>query len=405
MNIMIAQSGGPTPAINATAVGIIELAGTLANIDKVYGALNGIEGVVHDHVIDLSERLTSDVELEMLFYTPASALGACRHRLPENIADDPLYPQIIQNLMAKEVELFIYIGGNDSMDTVKKLSQYCALKGIDSIRFIGAPKTIDNDLEGTDHCPGFGSAAKYIATTFAELEKDCTVYNQPSVTIVEVMGRNTGWLTASSALSRLNGGRGPDLIYLCELPFDQDKFLTDLTLLLTEGRPILVAVSEGVKKANGDYISVIEDNKLDAFGHQFISGSGKYLENLVRNRVGGKVRSIELNLMQRCAGHISSKTDLEESRQIGRYALQIGLTGETGKMVGIQRVSSHPYQIEFVVSDIDQIANAEKKVPLAWIMPSKSDVTCDMIDYLKPLIAGETALKYRNGIPDYISLH
>lgn len=405
MNIMVAQSGGPTPAINATVVGILELAGKLANIDKVFGALNGIEGVVHDNVIDLGERLANDAQLQKLFYTPASALGACRHRLPEDVANDPIYPLIIENLMAKEVELFIYIGGNDSMDTVKKLSQYCVLKGIDSLRFIGAPKTIDNDLEGTDHCPGFGSAAKYIATTFAELEKDCTVYNQPSVTIVEVMGRNTGWLTACSALSRLNGGRGPDLIYLCELPFDQEKFLKDLNQLLTEGRPIIVAVSEGVKNANGDYISVIEGNKLDAFGHQFISGSGKYLENLVRNQMGVKVRSIELNLMQRCSGHISSKTDLEESRQIGQYALQVGLKGDTGKMVGIQRLSSHPYQIKFVASDIAQIANAEKKVPITWIMPDKSDVTFEMINYLKPLIAGETALKYRNGIPDYISLY
>ena len=405
MNIMVAQSGGPTPAINATVVGILELAKRNDSIDHVYGALNGIEGVINQQFIDINQRIHNDIELDMLFYTPASALGACRYQLPENMNDSPIYQQLIDTLRAKGVTIFVYIGGNDSMDTLKKLAQYCELKGIEDIQFIGAPKTIDNDLVGTDHCPGFGSAAKYIATTFAELEKDCFVYNRPSVTIVEIMGRNTGWLTASAALSRLNGGKGPDFIYLCEVPFDQEQFIHDVKSKLQRGKPVLIAVSEGLKNVQGEYLSVIKGNALDAFGHQFISGTGKYLENLVRHRLGGKVRSIELNLMQRCAGHLSSKTDLNESKLLGAKALEAALDGETGKMVGIHRLSDQPYAIEFVVADIALIANQEKKVPLDWISTERNDVSASMIDYMKPLIEGETKLNYRNGIPDYISLY
>ncbi len=405
MNVLVAQSGGPTSAINATVVGILEMAKLNKNIDKVYGALNGIEGVLKNDFIEMNKVICNDNDLELLLHTPAAALGSCRFKLPENIQEDKLYPQIIEILRSKDINYFIYIGGNDSMDTVKKLSKYCELKNIKDIKFIGAPKTIDNDLEGTDHCPGFGSAAKYIATTFVELEKDCSVYNTPSVTIVEIMGRNTGWLTASSALARVNGGKGPNLIYLCEIPFDEDKFLIDLNKELTFGKPILIAVSEGLKNKEGEYLSVVKDGSLDAFGHKFISGTGKYLESLVRKNIGGKVRSIELNLMQRCSGHISSKTDLNESKLLGKKSLQAALEGQSGKMVGIKRMSNLPYSVDFIISDIENIANFEKKVPISWIADSKNDVRPEIIDYMKPLIEGEINLSYRNGIPNYINLY
>lgn len=405
MNVLVAQSGGPTSAINATVVGILEMAKLNKNIDKVYGALNGIEGVLKNDFIEMNKVISNDNDLELLLHTPAAALGSCRFKLPENIQEDKLYPQIIEILRSKDINYFIYIGGNDSMDTVKKLSKYCELKNIKDIKFIGAPKTIDNDLEGTDHCPGFGSAAKYIATTFVELEKDCSVYNTPSVTIVEIMGRNTGWLTASSALARVNGGKGPNLIYLCEIPFDEDKFLIDLNKELTFGKPILIAVSEGLKNKEGEYLSVVKDGSLDAFGHKFISGTGKYLESLVRKNIGGKVRSIELNLMQRCSGHISSKTDLNESKLLGKKSLQAALEGQSGKMVGIKRMSNLPYSVDFIISDIENIANFEKKVPISWIADSKNDVRPEIIDYMKPLIEGEINLSYRNGIPNYINLY
>lgn len=398
MNILVAQSGGPTAAINATVAGVIEEAKNYNNIKKIYGALNGIEGVINKNLV-----IFTDVDTELLFKTPSSALGSCRYKLPEDLSDE-IYPEIISYLKEKEIRCFVYVGGNDSMDTVLKLSNYCKKNNIEDISVVGAPKTIDNDLMGTDHCPGFGSAAKYVATTFLELEKDCSVYNQPSLTLVEVMGRNSGWLTAASALSKLNGGEGPALIYLCEELFHEKRFLEDVKGKLAEGRPLLVALSEGLKNKKGEYIGGSESEKADNFGHTNTAGVGKYLENLVKSKMDVKVRSIELNIMQRCSGHLTSKRDLDESKMLGQEALKLGLENESGRMVGLKRLTNTPYEIEVINTPIDKIANLEKKVPLEWISNSKNYIEKELVDYIKPLIEGEVRVDYENGIPKYFSL-
>ncbi|WP_319370109.1 6-phosphofructokinase [uncultured Ilyobacter sp.] len=398
MNILVAQSGGPTAAINATIAGVIEEAQNYKKIKNVYGALNGIEGVINKNLVSFDE-----IDIELLFKTPSSALGSCRYKLPTDL-DNEIYPKIISYLKEKDIRCFIYVGGNDSMDTVLKLSNYCKKNKIEDISIIGAPKTIDNDLMGTDHCPGFGSAAKYVATTFLELEKDCSVYNQPSLTLVEVMGRNSGWLIAASALSKLNGGEGPSLIYLCEEPFKEDRFLEDVGEKLTEGKPVLVALSEGLKDLTGKYIGGSESEKTDNFGHVNSAGAGKYLENLVKKEMDVKVRSIELNIMQRCSGHITSKRDLDESKMLGQEALKLALENKSGRMVGLKRLTNIPYQVEVINTSIQEIANLEKKVPLKWISSSKNYVEKELINYIKPLIEGEVEVDYENGIPKYFSL-
>lgn len=405
-NILVAQSGGPTSAINATVAGIVEMAKISGNINKIYGAKNGIQGVIEESLIELNEILKDTSDVDLLYKTPAAALGSCRLKLNDIDKCENQYEQIIKVLRKYSITYFIYIGGNDSMDTVEKLSRYCKVKNIDDINIIGAPKTIDNDLVETDHCPGFGSAAKYIATTFSELERDCSVYNTQSVTIVEVMGRNAGWLTASSALSRLNGGIGPNLIYLCEKDFNINKFTNDVKEKLKDNNSVIVAISEGIKNSNGQYISdEVQSSVKDVFGHNYIAGAGRVLEEIVRKEIGCKVRSIELNLMQRCAGHIGSKTDLDESKILGMKAFQCANEGNSGVMVGIKRISSNPYKIEFVTTDIKKVANLEKKVPLSWINSNGNDVKKEMIDYLKPLIQGEVSINYKNGIPEYMNLY
>ena len=292
------------------------------------------------------------------------------------------------------------------MDTVAQLSAYCEEEGITDLTVMGAPKTIDNDLMGTDHCPGFGSAAKYIAATFAELERDCHVYDTKAVTIVEVMGRNAGWLTAASSLARLGGGKGPDLIYLCEKPFDTEQFLEKVKGLLETQDSVLVAISEGIKDADGRYVSEqVQSKAVDNFGHAYIAGSAKLLETLVQERLGCKVRSIELNLMQRCAAHIASAVDIEESRMLGMKACQCALEGVSGQMASVIRLTDVPYEVEFRTVPISEVANAEKKVPLDWITEDGCDVTEEMTAYLRPLIQGESRVVYENGIPKHLHLY
>ncbi len=401
-NILVAQSGGPTAAINATLAGVVECALISGQADKILGAVNGIEGVLNERFIDLREKLDSTEKLELLCQTPAAALGSCRLKIRER----EQLAQITEIFRKWEISCFIYIGGNDSMDTVHKLSAYMEEEGIQGISVIGAPKTIDNDLMGTDHCPGFGSAAKYIATTFSEIERDCYVYTVKCVTIVEVMGRNAGWLTAASALARLNGGGGPDFIYLCEKPFDTEQFLKDVREKLQKQDSVIVAVSEGIKTADGRYVSEqVQSSALDNFGHAYIAGAGKVLEELVRERIGCKVRAIELSLMQRCAAHLASATDISESRMLGMEACQCALEGKTGQMAAVIRKSHEPYQVTFGSVPVSQAANAEKKVPEEWITGDGHDVTEDMIRYLRPLIRGERREIYKNGIPAHISLY
>lgn len=402
-NILVAQSGGPTSAINATLAGVIQMAQLSSTIDLIYGSVNGIEGILQDKLIDITQNFPNSMMLEKLAHTPSAALGSCRLKLKSFQEDEEQYRRIVEIFEKYNIGVFVYIGGNDSMDTVDKLSAYCKKEGLqDRIKVIGAPKTIDNDLVLTDHCPGFGSAAKYIATTFSELDRDISVYQNGGVLIVEVMGRNAGWLTAASALSRMNGGNGPDLIYLCEVPFYTEKFLEDAKRILEERGRVIVAVSEGVKNEEGKYLSELMGQKeADAFGHAYIAGAGRMLEELVREKIGCKVRSVELNLMQRCAAHSLSATDIQESRMVGMKAVQCALEGETGRMVSMERVSSSPYRIRFGSVDVSEVANAEKKVPLEWIHPDGNDIKKPLLDYLLPLIQGEETVKYHLGTPEY----
>ena len=404
-NLLVAQSGGPTVAINATLVGVLQGVRASGKVDKVYGAKNGIDGVLNENFIDLNEIIRNTEAMDTLSYTPSSALGTCRHKMGDWRKDEAPYKKIVDAFYKNDIKYFIYIGGNDSMDTVDKLSEYCKVNNHDFI-VMGAPKTVDNDLNLTDHSPGFGSAAKYIATSISELERDIAAYDVPAVTIVEIMGRNAGWLTAAAALARVNGSAGADLIYLCEKDFDNARFIKDVKNKLATKPGILVAVSEGVKDSEGNYVSdQISSGAVDNFGHKYIAGAARALEQLVRNEIGCKVRSIELNLMQRSAAHIASETDVIESLMLGQKAVSCALNGETGKMAAINRLSDKPYRVEFISVPVDQVANHEKIVPMEWITPDGNDVTEELMDYLKPLIQGETNIKYENGLPKQIKLY
>ena len=405
-NLLVAQSGGPTAAINATVAGVIAAAMSSREVDGIWGAVNGIKGVLEERFVDLRNKITGTNELDILCQTPAAALGSCRFKLKSSEEDSSQLEEIIRIFRKNGIAYFIYAGGNDSMDTVDKLSAYCRENHIDDIMIVGAPKTIDNDLVGTDHCPGFGSAAKYIGTTFAELERDCHVYDTKAVTIVEVMGRNAGWLTAASALARNNGGKGPNLIYLCEPAFSVETFVEDVKNELRDNDSVLVAISEGIKDKNGVYISEsVQSGAVDTFGHSYIAGSARVLEDAVRREIGCKVRSIELNLMQRCAAHIASATDIQESRMLGMTACQLALEGKSGLMAAVERISDKPYQVRFTGIPVSQVSNQEKKVPADYINVAGNDVTEKMMDYLKPLIQGEAHVVYENGIPKHLALY
>lgn len=406
-NLLVAQSGGPTAAINSTLVGILTYAYTQKEkIDRVYGAINGIEGVLKERLINIEEKVKDVKSMELLCNTPSSALGSCRYKINNKESNDEVIQRIINVFRKYNIGYFIYIGGNDSMDTVNKINEYCHRNNILDICIVGAPKTIDNDLMLIDHCPGFGSAAKYVATTFSEIERDTSVYDTKSVTIVEVMGRNVGWLTAASVLSKENSGDGPSLIYLCEKYFDVDNFIMDIEEELGKKNKVIVAVSEGIKDKDGRYISeAVQSNLVDSFGHKIISGAGKVLENVIRERLGCKVRSIELNLMQRCSGHILSKTDIEEAKLLGMKACQCAFEGNTGVMASIVRKGNNPYKIELTSVPANKVANREKKVPLAWINEKGNYVEDKMIDYLFPLIQGEVKIEYINGIPKHLVLY
>lgn len=402
-HMLIAQSGGPSAAINATVAGVVERCMTSDKVDRIYGAVNGIKGVINGHYIDLTEVLASPEQLDLLCHTPSAALGSCRLKL--NNADDTQLKEIVDALLKREIGYFVYIGGNDSMDTVAKLSAYIQKNNIPDLYVMGAPKTIDNDLPETDHCPGFGCAAKYIAATFTEIVRDCEVYDIPAVTIVEIMGRNAGWLTAASALSRENGGSGPQLIYLCERAFDTERFIEDVKHCLSRKNAVVVAVSEGVKNADGSYLSESKGRGVDVFGHAALSGTAKVLEGLVKEKIGCKVRSIELNLMQRCAAHLASANDLSESKMLGMTAADRALNGISGQMAVVVRKQNQPYRVSYGTADIRLVANYEKKVPDAWINREGNDVTEEMMEYLRPLVRGEVYPMTNSGIPVHLSLY
>ena len=400
-NAVVGQSGGPTAVINASLYGTVyEALNREDEIGTVYGMINGIEGFLNDQVMDMAP-LEESKELELIRTTPGSYLGSCRYKLPEDL-NDPVYPQLFARFEAYNIGYFFYIGGNDSMDTVSKLSRY-AEKISSDIRVIGIPKTIDNDLVETDHPPGFGSAAKYVASTVREIAIDASVYdNKKSVTIVEIMGRHAGWLTAASALARKFEHDNPVLIYLPETDFDQDAFIEKVRTSLETTPNLVVCISEGIHDNTGTFIcEYSNDVGTDTFGHKMLTGSGKYLENLVKERLGVKVRSVELNVCQRCSSSMLSKTDQKEAIASGAYGVKAALNGASGKMVAFERLDGDDYQIDYVLKDVNVICNQEKCVPATWITADGSDVTEDFIRYARPLIQGEVTVPTEDGVPKF----
>ena len=403
-NLLVGQSGGPSAAINASLAGVLAEGIASEKIGKVYGAVNGISGVLADHIQEM-DMMENEELLHLLKITPAMALGSCRHKLAEIDSDPESYQKIEAVFDKYNIGYFFYIGGNDSMDTVDKLNRYfCRIKK--DVKVIGVPKTIDNDLVMTDHTPGFGSAAKYLAVTVDEIIRDTSIYAVKSVTIMEIMGRDSGWLTLAAALPKLLGGSKPDIVALPEVAFDENAFLEQINTLFQTTNNIVAVVSEGIRDQHGNYIG--EDTKsgsTDIFGHQYLSGVGKYLEQLIHARIGCKVRSIEVNLMQGCAAHLASQTDLDEAEQIGRAAVKRALDGASGEMMIFRRVSDHPYQIEIDSYPIGQIANKAAMVPDTMLDLDNSSCREKAADYLLPLIQGDVPqIKDENGMPKFFIL-
>ena len=404
-NAIVGQSGGPTAAINATLAGVIR--GVLENvhggtIPTLYGMRNGVEGLLKEDIVNLSEFFADSDRIDILEQTPAAALGSCRKKLPKIDEGRDTYEKLIEIFKKYDIRYFFYIGGNDSMDTVAKLSEYT--KECDyEMRVIGVPKTIDNDLVVTDHTPGFASAAKYIATTVTECIRDCAVYKTKAVTVIEIMGRDAGWLTASAGIPRAFGGETPDLIYLPERAFNKEEFFEDLRALLDKKPNVVVAVSEGIRFADGTYVCEgFGIASTDVFGHKQLSGTGKALEYAIKAELGCKVRSVELNIVQRCASHIASRVDIEESVRVGRAAIKAASDGVTRQMMTIERVSTEPYEVEISHRDVSEIANKVKHVPAEFINERGNHITDECARYLLPLIRGELDVKYENGIPKHI---
>ncbi len=402
-NAVVGQSGGPTAAINATLSGVIKGAFNAHEegiIGTLYGMRNGIEGFLKENFVDLFDVFKNKDDLSTLEATPAAALGSCRRKLKSHEEDAETYAKILEILKKYDIRYFFYIGGNDSMDTVLKLSRYAASHDYE-LRVVGVPKTIDNDLMSTDHTPGFGSAAKFVATTVKEIIRDINVYTMDAVTIVEIMGRDAGWLTASAALASI-GGVGPDLVYLPERVFDTDSFVRDVKERLKSHPAILVAVSEGIRFADGEYVGAgTQSGAVDVFGHKYLAGTGKVLESIVKNNVGCKVRSVELSLTQRCASHISSLTDINESVMVGKGAVKAATEGRTGVMMTIDRADVDEYSTTVGCADISGIANAIKTVPSEYINEEGNGITEAGILYLKPLIIGELPLEFEDGLPKH----
>lgn len=400
-NVIVGQSGGPTAVINSSLCGVVCEA--LKHEDAcgtVYGMVNGIEGLLNGTVMDM-EPLMRSGELELVRTTPGAYLGSCRYRLPDDLEDE-VYSRIFERFEEYQIGFFFYIGGNDSMDTVSKLSAYADKTGSE-IRFIGIPKTIDNDLVLTDHTPGFGSAAKYVASTVREIALDASVYDsKKSVTIVEIMGRHAGWLTAASALARKFEGDNPVLIYLPETAFDPDKFIESVRSSLETVSNLVVCISEGIHDAEGTFICELDKNiETDTFGHKMLTGSGKYLENLVKEKLGVKVRSVELNVSQRCSSATLSETDLKEAAAAGAFGVNCALEGASTKMVAFTRLPGKPYSIDYELKDVHLICNQEKTVPPEWITKDGSDVSQEFIDYALPLIQGSVKVPEENGLPKF----
>ena len=407
-NAVVGQSGGPTAAINATLSGVIAGALKAEEIDTVYGMRNGIEGFMEERFIELNEIFSNDETLDLLAQTPAAALGSCRRKLPnpesKEEKDIAFYEKLFSVIEKYNIRYFFYIGGNDSMDTVAKMTRFAATIGYD-IRIIGVPKTIDNDLVMTDHTPGFGSAAKYIATTVQEIIRDCAVYTVKAVTIVEIMGRDAGWLTASSAIGRVVNGIAPDYVYLPERDFDDERFFADIEKAFEKHPNVVIAVSEGLQYADGRYVGEgTQSGSTDVFGHKYLAGTGKALELAVKARFGCKVRSVELNLPQRCAAHLLSETDISESIRIGAGAVKAATEGVSGEMMIFTRKDGDKYYCDVEHKSVLEIANATKCVFDEFINDECNNVTDECCKYLLPLIEGEWDTKYEKGLPKHIIL-
>ena len=403
-NVIVGQSGGATAAINSSLAGVYRTA-IDRGANKVYGMVHGIQGLLEENYIDLSEHIKTNLDIELLKRTPAAFLGSCRFKLPGIHEDKAVYEKIFAILDKLDIEAFIYIGGNDSMDTIKKLSDYAVLTG-HSTRFIGCPKTIDNDLALTDHTPGFGSAAKYIGTSMKEIIRDgiCLEYPKGLVTIVEIMGRNAGWLTGATVLSKGEDCEGPDLIYLPEVTFDLQDFKKRVADLLEKKSAVVVAISEGIRTAEGKYVCELGNdiNFVDAFGHKQLSGTAAYLASFIAGELGAKTRSIELSTLQRAASHLSSRVDILEAFQVGGAAVKAADEGDSGQMVVLQRISDDPYQCGTSLKDVHKIANDEKCVPREWINAEGTYVTDDFVSYISPLIQGDVAPVMVDGIPRHL---
>ena len=403
-NILIGQSGGPTYVINSSLAGAFKAAKDMG-IEKIYGMRYGIQGFINGNYVDMQDFIKSELDLEILKHTPSSFLGSCRYKLKKHTESTEDYEIIIKRLTKLNIKYVLYIGGNDSMDTIMKLSAYGESIGSD-VRFIGVPKTIDNDLMATDHCPGFGSAAKYIASTVKEVIRDSKVYDMKSVTVVEIMGRNAGWLAASSALAEGDNAAGPDMIYLPEKAFDTEDFLNRVDNLAKERHNIIVAISEGIKSKDGKYISEGVDGTkgVDIFGHTMLGGTAITLSTLIGNNLGLKSRGIVLSTLQRSAAHMISKCDMEEAFSAGFSGVKYALDGKSGIMVTFERISDTPYFIKTGYADINTIANEEKMVPAEWILPGGLLKTEELKKYISPLIQGESYPIMANGVPRHLTI-
>lgn len=401
---IIGQSGGPTAVINSSIYGAIKAAREARQITKVLGASHGIVGVLNDQLFDLD--LEDGYELSLLTNTPSSELGSCRYKIADPEEDESDYKKILDVFKKHDVRYFFYNGGNDSMDTCEKISRYMEKVGYEC-RVIGIPKTIDNDLYGTDHCPGYGSAAKYIATSCMEIAKDACVYGTGQITIVEIMGRNAGWLTGAAGLAKYFGA-GPDMVFLPEVDFDVDKFFAEVVRLYELNKRVFVAISEGIHDSSGTFISEYGSDlasQKDAFGHSQMGGTAVMLANEIKARTGAKVRAIEFSLLQRCAAHCASKTDITEAIEAGRVAVASALEGETGKMVAFKRIELNgSYSCDYILLPLNKVANYEKKVPREWINSDGCNVTDEFINYVLPLIQGEPERVYERSLPRYAKL-
>ena len=403
-NVIVGQSGGPTSVINSSLLGVFKTAKD-RGADIVYGMVHGIKGLLDRDIVDLSAQIKNDLDMDLLKRTPSSFLGSCRYKLPDIEGNEETYEKIFGILNELDIYAFFYIGGNDSMDTIKKLTDYGNKIG-SPIRFIGVPKTIDNDLAITDHTPGFGSAAKYIAATTKEIIRDGLVYDYPVVSVIEIMGRNAGWLTAASALSKGEDCEGVDLIYMPETVFDVDNFIAKVGELLKEERSIVIAVSEGIKVADGRYVCELADHidYVDAFGHKQLAGTARYLTGEISKRFKVKTRAIELSSLQRCAAHVTSRIDVTEAFNAGGAAVKLAFEGATGQVITLQRVSEDPYMCITEPADVHFIANVEKKVPREWINEDGTYVTPELVHYIRPLIQAEIAPLWVDGLPRHLKL-